>query len=166
MVDQAREMAGRLVTDEVVVNQVPGEPKGEYDFPLHEQLVGDAVLMIAEKLFLEREIDVDQKAYLTTRIVDEAGPEHHKLRALVDLFEGDDIDANIVSAHVLRWVNASPHEFDASCSFRTWAKRNKSVIEGMFGHSKRPIQLTDYTSHLPPGVRENLNGLIQKTNSG
>jgi hypothetical protein len=91
---------------------------------------------VTEKLFVARDINIDQKAYIHLAIINPTGQNHYQLQDLVHLFKAQQ---SIQEPELRRWVhkltNSGDEKLDQFCSCRAWSKRMHKRIVAEYGYS-------------------------------
>jgi len=140
IVCSAQDAAAKLIDEGVCENR----GRDEED---QEALTVDAIALVTEKLFLDREIDIDQKAYVNLAIIPVKGKEHFRVTDVMDSFKGSPtLGVDELSRWIRKWTNAPPETFDPYCSCRAWCKRMSKTIEATYGYTSKPVDLNKFST--------------------
>lgn len=140
IVSSAQDAAAKLIDEGACENR----GRDEED---QEALTVDAIALVTEKMFLHREIDIDQKAYVNLAILPAKGKEHFRVTDVMDSFKDRPIlEVEELSNWIRKWTNAPPEKFDPYCSCRAWCKRMGKTIEATYGYTSKPVDLNKFST--------------------
>lgn len=132
MVYGARDAILRMVED----GEINNTPKNKSDEKELEALAQQALALLTEKLYSDRELDIDQKAYIHMAIISPTGQDHYRIQDVVDIFKDKpSYDVPTLTTWIYKWTNGGLNKFDKTCSCRSWINRSKKRIVAKYGFS-------------------------------